>query len=94
VRLHSRREREWTESFPDIVEAAQRLPVKNALLDGEAAVLPLNGTTSFQALQNYFSGESSAGITYFVFDLLYLDGKRSGRCRWSSGRSCSRGLTA
>jgi bifunctional non-homologous end joining protein LigD len=78
VRLHSRREREWTEAFPEIVEAAARLPVKSALLDGEAAVVLPNGTTSFQALQNYFSGATRAGISYFVFDLLYLDGQPIG----------------
>lgn len=75
VQLHSRREREWTVQFPEIVEAAKRLPVKSALLDGEAAVVLPSGVTSFQALQNYFSGGSEGRITYFVFDLLYLDGE-------------------
>lgn len=75
VRLHSRRDREWTGSFPEIVEAAQRLPVNSALLDGEAAVLMPDGRTSFQALQNYFSGEAQGSITYFAFDLIHLDGQ-------------------
>jgi bifunctional non-homologous end joining protein LigD len=75
VRLLSRRERDWTASFPEIVAAAQQLPVESALLDGEIAVVLANGTTSFQALQNSFSGAPRPGLTYFVFDLLHLDGR-------------------
>lgn len=74
VRLESRRGHDWTKQFPEIVAAAQRLPVKSALLDGEVAVVSASGQTSFQALQNAFSGASREGLTYFIFDLLHLDG--------------------
>jgi bifunctional non-homologous end joining protein LigD len=74
IQLQSRRDRDWTASFPEIAEAARQLPVKSAILDGEVACLRPNGTTSFQDLQNAFSGGSRDGLTYFVFDLLYLDG--------------------
>jgi bifunctional non-homologous end joining protein LigD len=47
---------------------------RQALLDGEIAVLLPNGTTSFQALQNLLTGEGRASC-YFVFDLLHLDGQ-------------------
>ena len=75
VRLISRRGREWTNSFPELVAAAKALPVESALLDGEVAIVLPNGTTSFQALQNAFAGAARTGLTYFVFDLLYLDGR-------------------
>jgi bifunctional non-homologous end joining protein LigD len=75
VRLESRRGNDWTRQFPEIVAAAKLLPVKTALLDGEVAVLLPSGTTSFQALQNAFSGAPREGLTYFVFDLVHLDGK-------------------
>jgi bifunctional non-homologous end joining protein LigD len=71
--LWSRRGRDWTGQFPEVAEAARALAVRSALLDGEvAAVLP-DGRTSFQALQNAFSGARRT-LVYFVFDLLFLDG--------------------
>jgi bifunctional non-homologous end joining protein LigD len=73
VTLLSRRDKDWTDTFPEVVAAAKRLKTKAALLDGEvAAVLP-DGRTSFQAMQ----GRSGGGVTlaYFVFDLLHIDGK-------------------
>jgi bifunctional non-homologous end joining protein LigD len=75
VCLHSRRERDWTASFPEIVAEVERLGIESALLDGEVAFVLPDGKTSFQALQNAFSGGQRSGLTYFVFDLLYLDGR-------------------
>ena len=72
VRLYSRRFNDWTAEFPTVAAAVGKLPCERALIDGEvAAVLP-DGRTSFQALQNAFSG-SGANIAYFVFDLLAID---------------------
>jgi bifunctional non-homologous end joining protein LigD len=72
--LWSRRERDWTAQFPEVAEAARQLRVRSALLDGEvAAVLP-DGRTSFQALQNAFSG-GPRSLAYLAFDLLWLDGE-------------------
>jgi bifunctional non-homologous end joining protein LigD len=73
--LWSRNARDWTARFPGIAAAAARLPVRQAFLDGEVAVLLPNGTTSFQALQNALSGVGRGAIVYFVFDLLHLDGQ-------------------
>jgi bifunctional non-homologous end joining protein LigD len=74
VTLWSRNGKDWTSQFPEVAEAARRLNVRSALLDGEvAAVLP-DGRTSFQALQNAF-GAGSRELLYFVFDLLHLDGE-------------------
>ncbi len=72
--LWSRRGLDWTAQFPEVADAARRLPASTALLDGEvAAVLP-DGRTSFQALQNAFSG-GARRLAYLVFDLLWLDGE-------------------
>ncbi|BDG04459.1 non-homologous end-joining DNA ligase [Anaeromyxobacter oryzae] len=77
--LWSRRGKDWTAQFPEVARAVEALPARRALLDGEvAAVLP-DGRTSFQALQNAFSG-GRRSLVYFVFDLLHLDGEElSGR---------------
>jgi bifunctional non-homologous end joining protein LigD len=74
VRLFTRRFNDWTAELPTVAAAVARLPCKRALIDGEvAAVLP-DGRTSFQALQNAFSG-TGANLAYFVFDLLSIDGE-------------------
>jgi bifunctional non-homologous end joining protein LigD len=74
VRLYSRRFNDWTTEFPSVAQAVAKLPCERALIDGEvAAVLP-DGRTSFQALQNAFSG-TGANLCYFVFDLLAVDGE-------------------
>src|SRR5262245_13218668 len=75
VQLLSRNARDWTESFPDIAAAIARLPAKQAILDGEVTVLLPDGTSSFQALQNFMSGTGGGRLAYMIFDLLYLDGR-------------------
>jgi bifunctional non-homologous end joining protein LigD len=78
VRLISRNGKDWTERFPAVAEAAVRLKLRRALLDGEvAAVLP-DGRTSFQALQGSFASSSPVQLVYFLFDLLHLDGEDIG----------------
>lgn len=72
--LWSRRGKDWTAQFPRVAEAARRLPVRSALLDGEVAALLPDGRTSFQALQNALGG-GGANLAYFAFDLLHLDGE-------------------
>jgi bifunctional non-homologous end joining protein LigD len=75
VTLWTRNEKEWTKPFQAIADAVARLPCRQALIDGEAAVLMPDGTTSFNALQNALEGEGKGRIVYFVFDLLHLDGQ-------------------
>src|SRR5436190_1000147 len=72
--LVTRNGNDWTKAFPEIAEAAARLKVKTALLDGEVCVVLPDGRTSFQALQN-LSREDRRRLVYFVFDLLFLDGR-------------------
>lgn len=60
VTLWSRNRLVLTDSYPDVVDALARLPVKTAVLDGEAT-----GAWGRQA-----------DADYHVFDVLYLDGRR------------------
>jgi bifunctional non-homologous end joining protein LigD len=73
--LISRNGKDWTHAFPEVVSAARKLSVKQAVLDGEVAIVLPDGRTSFQALQNVLSlsGGVRRGLVYFVFDLLYID---------------------
>ena len=74
VVLYSRNGLDWTHRMPDVARAAAALPVKAAVLDGEVVVLDEKGNTSFGDLQAAFEEGKQARMTYFVFDLLHLDG--------------------
>ena len=75
VRLISRNGKDWSERFGAVVRDLAVMPVRNALLDGEVAVVRPDGRTRFQDLQNILSGESRGGaLRYFAFDLLFADG--------------------
>jgi bifunctional non-homologous end joining protein LigD len=74
VRLLSRNGNDWTTRFQGVANAVARLPVTRALLDGEVCVVERDGTTSFQALQNALGQDQARGVTFFLFDLVYLDG--------------------
>lgn len=79
VSLITRNGNDWTTTFPEIAAAVKELPVKRALIDGEAAVLLDNGLTSFQALQGVLKQHQRGRLVYFVFDLLHLDGRELAR---------------
>src|SRR6185437_9379747 len=73
--LYSRNGLDWTHRMPDIAQALERLPAKAAVLDGEVVVLDEKGGTSFAELQAAFEDGKQVQMTYFVFDLLHLDGR-------------------
>ena len=75
VRLLTRNRQDWTERFPAVAEAAARLPVKEALLDGEIVVFDAAGVSSFQALQQAVGRGAGRSLVYVAFDLLFLDGR-------------------
>jgi bifunctional non-homologous end joining protein LigD len=74
VRLYTRSGLEWTSRMPLIVRELGRLKVEGAVLDGEVVVLDAEGQSSFAKLQAAFDEGASHPLTYFVFDLLHLNG--------------------
>lgn len=74
VRLMTRRHQDWTHRYPSIQRAADKLPIKSAILDGELVALLPSGLSSFQALQNA-SRISDIKLVYYAFDLLFLNGE-------------------
>lgn len=74
VSLVTRNGNDWSDRFPQIVYEAAALRVRNAILDGEVVVQRKDGTTDFQALQNYLQGLKKGTLAYFLFDLPYLEG--------------------
>jgi len=74
VRIYSRNGKEWTPALATIASVVQRLRLKSAWLDGEVTVMAPNGRTSFQQLQNALADPTIGTLTYFVFDVPFLDG--------------------
>jgi bifunctional non-homologous end joining protein LigD len=74
VQLLTRTGLDWTHRMKALVQAVGELPVETALLDGEVVVLDADGTTSFANLQAAFQEQTKHTLTYFVFDLLHLNG--------------------
>ncbi len=73
ARLFSRNARDWTAAFASIAAAVAQLPVRTAWIDGEVVVVDAAGRTSFQELQNALT-DKEARLSYFAFDVIYLDG--------------------
>ncbi|HEY9055705.1 MAG TPA: DNA ligase D [Aurantimonas sp.] len=73
VRCWTRNEKDWTDKFGQVAEAAGRLGCGNALIDGEIVAFDDNGKTDFSTLQRHL-GEGGP-LACFCFDLLRLDGK-------------------
>jgi len=76
VRLVTRKGNDWTERFRPLADAILKLPVREAVLDGEACIIDRAGRPSFQKLQAWLAGEKVDGdIVLVVFDLVWLDGR-------------------
>jgi len=74
VQLLTRSGLDWTQRMKAVADAVAKLPAQAALLDGEVVVLRDDGTTSFADLQAAFQDGVKKPLTYFVFDLLHLNG--------------------
>jgi len=73
--VYSRKGFDWTDRFAAIALAAKDLRVREAVIDGEAVVLGSKGIADFQALRRELGKEDSERLTYYAFDLLWLNGK-------------------
>jgi bifunctional non-homologous end joining protein LigD len=63
---------DWTDKFQAIADAAAKLPVKFALIDGEIVAFK-DGKPDFSTLKDAIS--AGGDMTLFAFDLLELDGE-------------------
>ncbi|HEX6704505.1 MAG TPA: DNA ligase D [Albitalea sp.] len=74
VRLFTRKGNDWTSKMKPLVAAVQALGLRSGWIDGEIVVMGDEGTPSFNALQNAFDSARTETITWFVFDLPFVDG--------------------
>jgi bifunctional non-homologous end joining protein LigD len=73
VRLYSRNKISFNKRFAAIAHSLASLAV-DAVVDGEIVALDDHGRSSFQLLQDQ-QKSGKGNICYFLFDLLYLNGK-------------------
>lgn len=75
IQMLTRNGHDWTEKYKSIARELKKLKISNAIFDGEIVVLDDNGNSSFSALQNELKTEDSERLHYYIFDLLYLNGR-------------------
>lgn len=78
VRLISRRQQDWTDSFPAVAAAVAELDCGACVIDGEVCALDDHGMPSFQRLQQRERGK--AQTIYAVFDVLWREGEDLRAC--------------
>lgn len=83
VRMVSRRGNAMNSQFPETARAIEEaVKADSAIIDGEVVAFDENGVPSFQLLQNHvgfrrsaaLKGEKPQALSFFAFDLLYLNG--------------------
>jgi bifunctional non-homologous end joining protein LigD len=72
VCLVSRNNKEF--NYPQLLDALKSLPAKHVVSDGEIAALDEKGRSSFQLLQ-VFKRSGGVPLVFYVFDLIFLEGK-------------------
>jgi DNA ligase-1 len=75
VRIYTRNLNEITYALPGIVDAVRRVPVDQAVFDGEALWMGEHGPAAFQETVSQIDAAAPPeGIVTFLFDILHLDG--------------------
>ena len=72
AKVYTRNGLDWSDKFHAIADAAARLPVGSALIDGEIVAFK-DGHPDFSTLKDAISNDGE--MTLFAFDLLELDGE-------------------
>ncbi len=75
ARMLSRNNKDWTVRFQMLADRLAYFPADTAILDGEVVVPAQNGDSSFKMLKDAISEGRGNQLQYYVFDLLYLNGK-------------------
>ncbi len=91
VRLLTRTGLDWTSRLHAVAQSIAKLGRTAMLLDGELVSLRKDGTSHFGDLQAALS-EGRGGLTFYAFDLLYLDGWDLRPCRLDARKAAMAGL--
>jgi bifunctional non-homologous end joining protein LigD len=66
---------DYAARLPGIVADLAALPVRSAVIDGEACIAGPDGITDFFALHGALARKSAPDAILYAFDLLYVDGE-------------------
>jgi DNA ligase D-like protein (predicted ligase) len=75
VKLLTRSGLDWTDRYQTTAKALASSGLRAAYLDGELCAVRSDGTTSFAELQAATDPRTTQNLIYFVFDLLFANGK-------------------
>ncbi|MBV8684026.1 MAG: non-homologous end-joining DNA ligase, partial [Caulobacteraceae bacterium] len=92
ARLITRNGHDWTHRYRALAKAFAKLPCKSAILDGEVVVQDARGMTALDLLERALSEGDSHSMTYFAFDLPYLDGYDLSAARLVDRKAALEGL--
>jgi bifunctional non-homologous end joining protein LigD len=74
TRLVTRNGNDWTAKMPSLAKEIDALDLRSAWIDGEIVSINAEGVPDFNALQNAMDASKTASISYFVFDLPFVNG--------------------
>ncbi len=72
--LFTRNANDWTAQFSSLCASLEKLPLKQAWLDGEIVCLDNKGKSDFGVLQDALSRGAQHTIKYMIFDIMYFNG--------------------
>lgn len=72
VRLITRNGHDWTKRFPWIVHSARKNRSKQFVIDGEAVIVGVDGSSDFNALH---SNRQNEEVQLYAFDVMAMDGE-------------------
>ena len=94
ARLITRNGHDWTNRYAPLAKAFEKLPCRNAILDGEVVVQDPRGVTTIDLLERALSERDTHALTYFAFDLCFLDDHDLSATRLSARKQALEGLIA
>ena len=73
--FYSRNGLDWTGRFPEIAKACQTLD--DCIIDGEVCAVDQAGMPSFAGLTDALTAKKTAGLVYYVFDIMSGSGENT-----------------
>jgi bifunctional non-homologous end joining protein LigD len=87
IQTFTRNGLDWSKKLAAIVKALSDSGLQNCWLDGEIVMLGKDGRPSFQMLQNAFASNQTEAIQYYIFDILFADGRDLRVEPWAARRT-------
>ncbi|TIO39542.1 MAG: DNA ligase, partial [Mesorhizobium sp.] len=74
ARAFSRNGHDWSQRYWPVVQAAEKLPAKSFIIDGEMIAPDPDGRPNFHEMHSRMTWNAEL-LAFVAFDLLYLDGE-------------------